>query len=90
MDLPHLRRLRRRAVLSQEQLAKSSGVARDTISKLETGQRRAYPSTIRKLASGLDVEPRMLLGGVEYVEPEVPEDTGEAKESRRIGFRPDE
>ena len=29
-------------------------MARDTISKLETGQRRAYPSTIRKLALGLD------------------------------------
>ena len=54
--------------MSQEDLAAKSGVARDTISKLETGQRRAYPSTIRKLAAGLDVEPRMLLGGVEYFE----------------------
>ncbi len=63
MDLPHLRGFRQRAVMSQEQLAERSGVARDTISKLETGQRKAYPSTIRKLAAGLEVEPQLLLGG---------------------------
>jgi len=62
LDLPHLRSFRQRAVMSQEQLAEKSGVARDTISKLETGQRKAYPSTIRKLAAGLQVEPRLLLG----------------------------
>ncbi|HZG64887.1 MAG TPA: helix-turn-helix transcriptional regulator [Rubrobacteraceae bacterium] len=64
MDLPHLRDARMRAVLSQEQLAERSGVARDTISKLETGRRKAYPTTIRKLAAGLEVEPQLLLGGV--------------------------
>lgn len=89
MDLPHLRELRRRAVMSQEQLAARSGVARDTISKLETGHRRAYPSTIHKLAAGLEVKPQMLLGGVEYLDeepvgkiaPENPED-----KNRKIGF----
>ena len=89
MDLPWLRNLRRRAVLSQEDLASRSGVARDTISKLETGQRRAYPSTIRKLAAGLDVEPRMLLGGVEYIETEGAEDSPkkpEGEKDRKIGF----
>ncbi len=89
MDLPHLRDLRRRAVMSQEDLAEKSGVARDTISKLETGQRGAYPSTIRKLAAGLDVEPRMLLGGVEYLEEEPGQDAPkkpESDEERKIGF----
>jgi transcriptional regulator with XRE-family HTH domain len=89
MDLPWLRDLRRRAVMSQEDLAVRSGVARDTISKLETGQRRAYPSTIRKLAAGLDVEPRMLLGGVEYFETEGEDDQPEMPErekDRKIGF----
>ena len=43
MDIPLLRRIRQGAVMSQEDLAAKSGVARDTISKLETGQRRAYP-----------------------------------------------
>jgi transcriptional regulator with XRE-family HTH domain len=78
--------------MSQEDLAVKSGVARDTISKLETGQRRAYPSTIRKLAAGLDVEPRMLLGGVEYFEVEEAEGTKGRPEkpkedkNRKIGF----
>lgn len=87
MDLPHLRDMRRRAVMSQEQLAERSGVARDTISKLETGRRKAYPVTVRKLAAGLAVEPGMLLGGVEYSEPrparDAPEEPGEGK---KIGF----
>ena len=87
MDLPHLRGLRRRAVMSQEDLAEKSGVARDTISKLETGQRGAYPSTVRKLAAGLDVEPRMLLGGVEYLEEKSAEGPPEKpKDDRKIGF----
>jgi transcriptional regulator with XRE-family HTH domain len=88
VDLPHLRGLRQRAVLSQEQLAERSGVARDTISKLETGRRRAYPTTIRKLAAGLEVEPGLLFGGVEYhdVEP-LEEGSSEKPESeKRIGF----
>jgi transcriptional regulator with XRE-family HTH domain len=89
MDLPHLRNLRRRAVMSQEDLAEKSGVARDTISKLETGRRRAYPSTIRKLAAGLDVEPRMLLGGVEYLEERPAEGQPEKQrddKNKKIGF----
>ena len=91
MDLPRLRDFRRRAVMSQEQLAEKSGVARDTISKLESGRRGAYPSTIRKLAAGLEVEPRMLMGGVEYFETgsqeEIPEKKPEKGEkNRRIGF----
>lgn len=88
MDLPHLRRFRQRAILSQDQLADKSGVARDTISKLENGQRGAYPSTIRKLATGLEVAPQMLLGGVEYIETESePEEPSEKREeNRKIGF----
>jgi transcriptional regulator with XRE-family HTH domain len=75
--------------MSQEDLAEKSGVARDTISKLETGQRGAYPSTIRKLAAGLDVEPRMLLGGVEYFETEEtdsPPEKPRREKDRKIGF----
>ncbi len=68
MDLPRLRLVRQEAVMSQEELAEKSGVARDTISKLETGRRGAYPSTIRKLAAGLDVRPQLLMGGVEYLD----------------------
>jgi transcriptional regulator with XRE-family HTH domain len=88
MDLPHLRNFRRRSVMSQEQLAEKSGVARDTISKLETGRRKAYPSTIRKLAAGLEVEPQLLVGGVEYLgEEQVEEHPREkAEKNRKVGF----
>jgi transcriptional regulator with XRE-family HTH domain len=89
MDLRHLRDFRRRAVMSQEQLAEKSGVARDTISKLESGRRGAYPSTIRKLAAGLEVEPRMLIGGVEYFDTGPQEEPSEKPEkggNRKIGF----
>jgi transcriptional regulator with XRE-family HTH domain len=87
LDVPHLRSFRQRAVMSQEQLAEKSGVARDTISKLETGQRKAYPSTIRKLAAGLEVEPRLLLGSVEYPEAGPAEDSSEKPEGdKKIGF----
>ena len=87
MELPHLRGLRQRAVLSQEKLAERSGVARDTISKLETGQRRAYPTTVRKLAAGLEVEPRLLFGGVEYLGA-APEESPseESRGDKKVGF----
>ena len=93
MDIPHLRSFRRRAIMSQEELAERSGVARDTISKLESGRRKAYPTTIRKLAAGLEVEPQLLLGGVEYLDEEATEEpTGRLSEkpeggkNKKIGF----
>ncbi len=93
LDIPHLRSFRRRAIMSQEELAERSGVARDTISKLESGRRKAYPTTIRKLAAGLDVEPQLLLGGVEYFEEEPPEEPtrrppeeSEGGKNKKIGF----
>jgi transcriptional regulator with XRE-family HTH domain len=89
MDLPRLRRVRQGAVMSQEELAERSGVARDTISKLETGRRGAYPSTIRKLAAGLEVRPQMLMGGLEYLdegEPSEKELPKEPERERKVGF----
>jgi transcriptional regulator with XRE-family HTH domain len=92
MDLPRLRRIRQGAVMSQEELAERSGVARDTISKLETGRRGAYPSTIRKLAAGLEVRPQILIGGVEYLEESFESEQVENKPSeepgrdRKVGF----
>ena len=81
MDVSPLRRLRQQAVMSQQQLADESGVARDTISKLETGQRRAYPTTIRKLAAGLGVEPRELVEDREG-RPQAPEISNSQEEDR--------
>ena len=89
MDVSPLRRLRQQAVMSQQQLADESGVARDTISKLETGQRRAYPTTIRKLAASLGVEPQKLVEDREGRPrtPEVSKGQEEDKpKKKRLGF----
>ena len=56
-----LRGLRRERALSQRDLSRMTGVAFDTISRLETGKQRAQPRTIRKLADALGVEPRELM-----------------------------
>jgi predicted transcriptional regulator len=58
-----LRELRVEQALSLRALGERSGVAYDTINKLELGPRPAHASTIRKLADALGVEPRELMKG---------------------------
>ena len=58
-----MRRVRRAHVLSQRDLSRMTGIAFDTISRLETGKQRAQPRTIRRLADALGVEPRELMKG---------------------------
>src|SRR4051812_44754270 len=48
-----LKELRRRARLSQAELAETSGVSRATISLVERGASRPTPSTLEQLARGL-------------------------------------
>jgi transcriptional regulator with XRE-family HTH domain len=60
-----LRQLRVERALSLRALAQRSGVAFDTINKLELGHRPARLVTIRKLADALGVEPRELMKGEE-------------------------
>ena len=60
-----LRQLRVEKALSLRALAERSGVAFDTINKLELGHRPARLATIRKLADALDVEPKELMKGEE-------------------------
>ena len=60
-----LRQLRVERALSLRALAERSGVAFDTINKLELGHRPARLVTIRKLADTLDVEPNELMKGEE-------------------------
>ena len=60
-----MRRLRRERALSQRDLSRITGIAFDTISRLETSKQRAQPRTIRKLAEALSVEPRELMKGEE-------------------------
>ena len=56
-----LRQVRRERALSQRDLSRMTGVAFDTISRLENGKQDAQPKTIRKLAEALGVEPKELL-----------------------------
>jgi transcriptional regulator with XRE-family HTH domain len=61
VDMARLRELRRRRVLTLEELAEKAGVGRNTIWRLEHGVMGAQPRTIRKLAKALDVEPEELV-----------------------------
>jgi transcriptional regulator with XRE-family HTH domain len=63
VDGARLRRVRRAHALSQRDLSRMTGIAFDTISRLETGKQRAQPRTIRRLADALGVEPRELMKG---------------------------
>jgi transcriptional regulator with XRE-family HTH domain len=51
-----LKELRLRAVLSQRDLSAKSGVAFDTICRLELGKQKPNFVTIRKLAAALGVD----------------------------------
>ena len=56
-----MRELRRRRVLTLEELAEKAGVGRNTIWRLEHGVMGAQPRTIRKLARALNVEAEELV-----------------------------
>ena len=56
-----LRDLRKRALLTQQELADKSGVGVTTIIRIERNQVEPHGSTIRKLADALGVEPRELM-----------------------------
>jgi transcriptional regulator with XRE-family HTH domain len=61
VNMARLRDLRRRRVLTLEELAEKAGVGRNTVWRLEHGLMGAQPRTIRKLAKALDVEPEELV-----------------------------
>lgn len=58
-----LRKRRRELALSQEDVARKTGVAQGTISDLEQDKRGARVSTLRRLAEALQVEPKELMKG---------------------------
>ena len=56
-----LKELRDRRVLTLHELGERSGVAYNTIWRLENGKTGAQPRTLRKLAAALGVEPEELV-----------------------------
>ncbi len=74
MELPRLAALRRRRALAVRDLSARSGVGTSTINRLELGRQLARPSTVRKLAAALDVDPEALM---EPVSGEKGKDHGE-------------
>ncbi len=60
-----LKKLREERVLSQRELARMAGLTHTTVWRLENGFREARPSTIRKVAVVLGVEPKELVKGRE-------------------------
>ena len=56
-----LKTLREDQVLSQRELARLAGLAQGTVWRLESGFTEVHPSTIRKLAGALGVEPNELV-----------------------------
>jgi len=65
VDGARLRQIRQERALSLRELGERSGVAFDTINKLENEHREAQPRTIRKLAEALGVEPKDLMKGAD-------------------------
>lgn len=61
IDSDAIRRLRKDRVLSQRDLARTAGVTHATVWRLENGFDLARPSTVRKLAAALGVEPKELI-----------------------------
>ncbi len=58
--MPRLRQLRREAFLTQRELAERAGLTQATVARLEAGTHRARPTTIRRLAAALGVQPAEL------------------------------
>jgi transcriptional regulator with XRE-family HTH domain len=61
VDRMQLKRLHQEQALSLRDLAQRSGVAYDTINRLELGKQDAQPRTIRRLAEALGVQPKELM-----------------------------
>ena len=57
-----LKRWRMRRAMTQIQLAERCGLSPATIVRIERNQREPQPSTLRKLADALDIDPSELTG----------------------------
>jgi transcriptional regulator with XRE-family HTH domain len=58
-------RLREARGLTQEQLGWAAGLHQTAVARIESGERKPTLETILKLATGLEVPPAELFGGIE-------------------------
>jgi transcriptional regulator with XRE-family HTH domain len=68
----NLHRCRRRASLSQEELARLASVHRTEIGMIERGIRLPRVDTLVKLAGSLSISPMELLEGIQWTTPDAP------------------
>jgi transcriptional regulator with XRE-family HTH domain len=61
VKLTRLKDVRQRKALTQQQLADKAGVNRVTIARIEGGKDEPFPTTVRKVADALGVDPEDLL-----------------------------
>jgi transcriptional regulator with XRE-family HTH domain len=72
VKLTRLKEVRQRKALTQQQLAEKAGVNRVTIARIEGGKDEPFPTTLRKVADALGVEPAELLEPVSDTRPTGP------------------
>jgi transcriptional regulator with XRE-family HTH domain len=72
----NLRRARRRALLSQEGLARKTGLHHTEISLLERGLRVPRLDTSLKIVQAAESDPRELFDGITWHEPETLDEKG--------------
>ncbi len=58
----NLRKLREARALRQEDLAEKAGVGKNTVNRIEKNRTEPHMTTIRKLATALEVDPAELVG----------------------------
>ena len=58
----NLKRLRTLNALTQEELATKAGLTAAAVARIERNEAEPRPSTLRKLATALDVKPAALVG----------------------------
>ena len=75
VTLVRLRHVRERKALTQEELAQRAGITRTALSRIEAGAVEPRPTTVRRLAEVLGVEPDALMA---------PEEEEEGKTTRRV------
>ena len=63
--LTRLRVVRERKAITQAELAQVAGLSRTAVANIEAGRSQPYPSTVRKLATALGVEPAALMEPVQ-------------------------